>query len=878
LTYVNQVTARNRPQHGRPEVSLAGVLPAQALYDTVCADPEAPLSIGVVGTGGSGKSALLVALREAYLAAGVTVVGMEATRPEPMQSVDMVNVAVLVDDAHQLAGSDLDRLCRFALTGEPRIVVAYRPWPRKPELDALEEAVTRQQPPVLLGRLNRRGTQIRCTALLGQAPSAAMVDLLYGQTGGSPRLIDQVVSSLGSADRLDGDRAELPPGVIDRVRYDLDRLPRPLRGLLLAVALGAAPDAEILASVLAVDPPVIADLWSMAQAHGALLSDGQLIPLVQRALIAGAAPGTRRVVQRLVLDAHLERGRPALELAQQLLAAGARGGDLATVFESAGDTALAGSTSGVATGPDAAANAVQLYTQAVSAGGDPASLAPRRAEAAALAGDLDTALRLADQALSDPACPDLARAGTVAGAVLARRGLLARSAEVYRWIGTARMGSAAPLAALALLGTGSLTDAREVLAVSDGDRPPTLVAGAEALMAGGVLESIINSPTSAPTTALSTLTRAAALLEPGGSGVLLPDTPAALAAIVALHCGELDVAVSVLERALESGAGGLSARGRHQLLLAWTAMVRGDAALARRWADRTVPGSGSLEPREELFAAALAVGLARRESDIPVLHTAWVAAREAIVRYPVDLFTLLPLGELAVAAARLREFDRVAPHLEQARILLERLGDPPLWSAPLHWCGLHAAILQEQPAAAQPHAEALMKAAKSSHYAAVLAAAGRAWMQVLSGEFDSSEVESAARGLQSIGLANDGSRLAGQAAIRTTDRKMMVALLGCARALQASGPGAAGSQPDGDDLPGPQSTSRPAAAPMLSDREREVAELILTGLTYRQIGQRLFISAKTVEHHVARIRQRLDVTSRDELFAQLRMCVGANAS
>jgi len=60
---------------------------------------------------------------------------------------------------------------------------------------------------------------------------------------------------------------------------------------------------------------------------------------------------------------------------------------------------------------------------------------------------------------------------------------------------------------------------------------------------------------------------------------------------------------------------------------------------------------------------------------------------------------------------------------------------------------------------------------------------------------------------------------------------------------------------------------------MLSGREREVAELILTGLTYRQIGERLFISAKTVEHHVARMRQRLGVTSRDELFAQLRVFV-----
>lgn len=874
---MNPVTARDRPRQDGPETFLAGVLPAQTLYNTVCADPSAPLSIAVVGPGGSGKSALLAALREAYLAAAVTVVGMDAVQPgiEPPSGS-----AVLVEDAHQLDGRDLDRLYRFALATDARIVVAYRPWPRKPELDALEDTLSRRQPPVLLGRLNRRGTQIRCAALLGQVPPAAMIDLVCEQTGGSPMLIDRLVTSLRLDGRFDGDSAKLPQDVIDRVRYDLDRLPRPLRALLLAVALGAAADPEILASVLSVDPSAIVDLWSMAQSQGLLHGEGQLIPIVRHALLAGAAPGAKRVIQRLVLQAHLERGRPTLDLAQHLLTAGARGDDLAAVFEAAGDAALAGSAPGISTGPSAAEHAAQLYAQAVSTGGDPVLLAPRRAQAAALAGDLNAALRLADQALSDPDCPDLARAGNVAGAVLAQRGLLARSAEVYRWVGTARMASAAPLAALALLGIGSLTDARELLAAPGGDRPPTLVAGAESLMARGVLESITDPPTSAPTTALSTLTRAAALLEPGGSAALLPDTPAALAAVVALHCGELDVAVSVLERALASAAGGLFARDRHHLLLAWTAMIRGDAALARRWLDHIGSGSAALEPREGLFAAALAVGLTRRESDIPALQAAWVAAREAIVRYPVDLFTLLPLGELAIAAARLREFDRVAPHLEQARILLERLGDPPLWSAPLHWCGLHAAILREQPAAAEPHAVALVLAAKTSHYAAALAAAGRAWMQVLSGDFDASEVESAARGLQSIGLAHDGSRLAGQAAIRTTDRKVMVSLLGCARALQASGP--SGPSPSmgcaGDDLPEPQSAARSAAAPMLSDREREVAELILTGLTYRQIGQRLFISAKTVEHHVARIRQRLDVTSRDELFAQLRILVGATGS
>ena len=49
------------------------------------------------------------------------------------------------------------------------------------------------------------------------------------------------------------------------------------------------------------------------------------------------------------------------------------------------------------------------------------------------------------------------------------------------------------------------------------------------------------------------------------------------------------------------------------------------------------------------------------------------------------------------------------------QILLERLGDPPLWAAPLHWYGLHAALLREQPSAAEPHVAALMKAAKSNH-------------------------------------------------------------------------------------------------------------------------------------------------------------------
>jgi DNA-binding CsgD family transcriptional regulator len=64
----------------------------------------------------------------------------------------------------------------------------------------------------------------------------------------------------------------------------------------------------------------------------------------------------------------------------------------------------------------------------------------------------------------------------------------------------------------------------------------------------------------------------------------------------------------------------------------------------------------------------------------------------------------------------------------------------------------------------------------------------------------------------------------------------------------------------------------------LSDRERQVAELLLLGMPYRDIGSQLFISAKTVEHHVARIRRRLGADSRSEMLSMLRAILATNDS
>jgi ATP/maltotriose-dependent transcriptional regulator MalT len=325
------------------------------------------------------------------------------------------------------------------------------------------------------------------------------------------------------------------------------------------------------------------------------------------------------------------------------------------------------------------------------------------------------------------------------------------------------------------------------------------------------------------------------------------------------------------------------------------AMVRGKLDVAHRTLDR-VARQGALEPRDELIAAALAVGLARRDGDAPALGSAWRRARCALVRHPIDLYTLQQLGELAVVATRLGEWESVAPYLKEAENLLDKLGNPVLWAAPLHWYELHAAIVAQQPSEARLHAAKLTDAASSSPYAAVLAAAASSWLQVLSGEIDPEAVQTAARRLHGVGLAWDAAQLASQAAARTTDRRAMATLLTCARALygnlpsspDSSSPGS-GEEWDSETCSQDRSMSTATAqtkvtaaasgsGPMevrsiLSERELEVGQLILTGLTHKQIGERLFISAKTVEHHMARIRQRLGVGSRKELFDQLRSLI-----
>ena len=809
----------------------------QAAVGVLTATPPTPMKLLVTGGVGTGKTNALNAIRGALRDAGAPV----ASRPP--QSADSAGV-VVVDDAHLLTAEELGRLTELAADPSSTVVVAAQPRDHDERLRVLMTAIERERPRIVLEPLAGAEVSRLLADPSGHPPRTELVTNVMVATAGIPFLVSAVLGSVRPLSATSITQSAFF-ALVERLR----RLDEPDLDTLLIASLSSDLGAADIAAALDLSAERAQTLMDRARATGLIepSHSPHFLRSVHRAVAQIAGNARHRDIESALLRSQVAMSTMSPALALRLAEHGVSDAGLAEILRKQADAVRA-----------EPATAARLYRAAVDAGAT--ELRPQLADALALCGETQAAASEADGLLGSADPAERAVAVRVAASVAAHNGNYAQAAELFTWLGPYPDAVVSAAAAIVLTAVGDVGGARNALAVQNAG-PPTAASRAGRTLADGLLATI-DGPYAAAATKLGQ-----AMAAEFSATQVLPDSPAALVTLAALHGGDPVRARSVISRAVRAGKDGDPLHGhRHRLLLAWTKMQ--DGQLAGASSDLAGIDEGVLQRRDALWAAALRTAIARRGGDTGALHKHWYAAMEVLAEYSMDLFTLLPLGELWMAAARIRQQDRLTPVLEQAFGLLEALGDPPAWSVPLHWAGVHAGILANDPAAVAPHGQALTAAAAHDPFARALAGAGRTWLRVLAGQVESDEVNAAAGGLAQFGLTSDATRLAGQAALQASDPKVSGLMLQIARDLKLTG-GDSSADAAAQEIRPAVGGARPASSP-LSDREREVAELLLLGMPYRDIGAQLFISAKTVEHHVARIRRRLGAESRSEMLSMLR--------
>ncbi|MGW4635339.1 LuxR C-terminal-related transcriptional regulator [Nocardia sp. NPDC004415] len=853
---------------------------AREILRSIEAAPQKPVVLLLSGRSGTGKSVLLDAARQRLRGRGLAVIASVPVAPDS-------GAVVVLDDLHTLTAAQLDALSAEITSGTRSFLCATQPRPQHPELRALCETVARHGRTVELRALGS-GDIGSLARELGVTVPRPIIDYIHTRTGGVHAGVVAALLAAGAA-RLDQGMAAVDDALAAWTRSQLAGADPALLDTLVVAATGTGLDAGELAEVLDLEPAVARDLLVRARTS-ALVTDADL-------LLAAAVPqlrvliGDRRyvAVQRRLLDTRLAAGLLRDHTGLLLAESGVRDERLAEFLCRAAEHNRI--------------DAARYYAAASAAGADPRRIALPWAEAAAATGDNDTALRLAEPLLDrvDAPAAELAAAVRICATVLTRRGLVQRAAALYRWLGAHRVGAdwAVATTVLALAGDSAAADMS-----ADADRwPPTEATAGPRLIARALLASLDSAtptppgsedtdhPRSRPATAITDLTQALRTDHRTG-----PCGAIAVATLLNLSAGDPARAAAALWAVTESRGpadGSPDSHAQQQqhsatdhpsrrfteagripvpeapadpqrtILAAWVALATGDEQRAAEMLGAL--GHAPLFARDRLLAHGLSVGLARRGGDLSALRRAWTVALPAFEKVDIDLLGLLAVGEMWMAGIALREERRVQNAVDAATALVRGLAHASAWTAVFHWYGVQAALGQNEPQQLLPHAHALKQAAaEGDAHAAVLADAGRTWLLVRRGEADITSVRTAVLALADRGHAYDAARLAEDAARGVDDPAELLELAGSVR-LPARPDQAVTSADD------PHSARRPLIEPQaLSDREREVAELVLLGLTYREIGARLYISAKTVEHHVARIRRRIGARSRSELLSMLR--------
>jgi DNA-binding CsgD family transcriptional regulator len=809
----------------------------------------------VIGPGGCGKTHLVDALAGAHDGPVTRVRGTDITNdtafgaflhliedPEPDRGSAVGRIAevvghdglLVVDDAHLLDEGSLRVIVDLA--GHMiAVAVAHRPLPRR-ELALFDDEISTRARVVHVRPLDEAGLAAVLAAASGAAVDSDRASAVHSATGGVPGWALAVA-------RHGDPVADAPAALSERVDAELARSSPIARPVAEVAALAPDLPDDVLAAATDLTTDEVRAAFDELAVAGLLDPvEGVLWPCIAvtcRALSSGAR---RRALHDRLARALLDRGGEVRDAARHLLRSGATGADAAAVYIRAGDELRFRD-------PEAA---IAWYGEAaVGEAGAETSIGPIEAEAFA---GRPIVTRAAPEGLD---AVQRARLLAIRAVDEARSGRPSRAADLLDAVADGGaphpvLGpEAAHLFASALRSAAPSTDGRTEPPAPE---PPEDLLDPLADLAHRLAVACVGGRRDQADVGVR-FTAAADLMEHIEPNVVLPDSPHAIGALHLAAVGDLSGASILTERATGTEPGGPVLSMRHRLLDAWVALRRAryekPAAIVRNPPE-------VVDPRDRVVWAAIAAGLARRNGDIARLRDAWSTAEPLLLAGVADLFHLEVIGELVLAAARLGHSERADATMNAFSAMVQSTTDN-LWRVPHAWLELNIAVEADNADGADGAAGRLRESATDAPFDRSLVVAADLWTVVVGGDIDRpdriEEVDAAAESLARRGLRWEASRLAGQAAIRVADTGDARRLLDLARRLHRSGG-------EAESIGGSEAG--------LSPREVEIARYVVDGVTYREIGAQLYLSPKTVEHHVARIRRKVRAESRAEMLAILR--------
>ncbi len=787
--------------------------------------------VAVLGPAGADKTPLLEWIRAGLAAAATSGPGR----------------TLIVDDAHTLGEDEIAALERHLDHEDAGLVLAARPWPRSDALRGLVRRLEQSAPAIVVGRLDVEDVMaaVRTQGLfLDETCARSLVTL----TGSITWLVKEALVAHGDGPCDDPSHARVVRAVGEVVAERLTTMgpddARMVRRAALSDRLGGDVAVDVAGDGRggAGGPDGVESSLARGHSEGMLQRNGEAPPIVRAAALT-----TTPLAQLVALLGEPGRSAPPIDLVRSL-------GDIADPRVA---QALLTHADAVAADDDLG-HAIELYEAARDAGADPLQTAVRVSRLAWDRGELTHAAATLDAIEIPEDHPEHDAAVDLAGSAWSARGYPGVSAATYlaHELTDPVVRSHAAVAALA---SGEGEPLHDAGPGGPAELPTTLSVSARLL-----LQALRASLSDQPEAALEDAIRASDTYAQSHYDGPAPELPAVMAAIIAIGTGELDTARGILADALMTGHGGAWARPR---LLLWAAWVAVHAQQPEECAARLAEVDASiaaLGPRDIVVRDAVLLAFMRRYGVHGELQALWERVREDARGIEPDLFSLLPLSEFIVTAAEFDDTALLERVGESIGSLLSGLGAPPLWSALPLWTAFQQAVLADDLAAADERATRLQALAPGTPVARAVASAASEWLRARRDEsIDVGRVVEVATELAAVGFAWDAARLAHLAASAIDGRKASNRLIALAHHLHPN------AERSSDVAP----RRAPRVDDLLSAREREVAALVIAGKTYAEVGEAMFISPRTAEHHIARIRRRLGATSRADLIVKLRAIV-----